>query len=137
MSPNPDKQRATGKIKAVQVTASAFAEADAGPKLLHLDIDEVFSGDIEGTATVRFLQAMFADGSGSFCGIERVSGTLAGRQGTFLLQDVGTIRGNQVLGTWFVIPTSGTGGLSGLRGEGGFEADLGKEAAIWLNYWWE
>ena len=42
-----------------------------------------------------------------------------------------------VSGTWFVIPGSGTGGLAGLRGEGGFTANLGQDAEVTLDYWFE
>jgi hypothetical protein len=83
------------------------------------------------------LQAAHADGSASFVGIERVSGSVAGREGTFLLQDAGTVDGNVVSGDWFVIPNSGTGELSGLRGEGGFRASLGENAQVYLDYWFE
>jgi hypothetical protein len=31
----------------------------------------------------------------------------------------------------------GTGELTGLRGEGGFEAELGQHASITLDYWFE
>ena len=86
---------------------------------------------------VRFLQAIRGDGSASFVGIERVSGSIADRSGTFLLQDAGTVDGSVVSGTWFVIPGSGTGGLAGLRGEGGFTAKLGQAADVTLDYWFE
>jgi hypothetical protein len=66
-----------------------------------------------------------------------VTGTLGGRQGTFLLQDAGTLEGSTVKGDWFVIPGSATGELAGLRGEGGFEAELGPHAAVTLDYWFE
>jgi hypothetical protein len=42
-----------------------------------------------------------------------------------------------VKGEWFVIPGSGSGELSGLRGEGGFTAELGQHASISLDYWFE
>ncbi len=62
---------------------------------------------------MEFLQAAREDGSASFVGIERVTGAVAGRSGTFLLQDAGTVDGNIVSGDWFVIPGSGTGDLRG------------------------
>lgn len=40
-------------------------------------------------------------------------------------------------GTWFVVAGSGTGELSGLRGEGGFRAALGENAQVTLDYWFE
>ena len=86
---------------------------------------------------VEFLQAARSDGSASFVGIERVTGTVAGRNGTFLLQDAGTVQDNIVSGDWFVIPESGTGKLAGLRGTGGFRANLGEDAQVHLEYWFE
>jgi hypothetical protein len=100
-------------------------------------VEESFSGDITGDGAVEFLQAARADGSASFVGIERVTGELGGRRGTFLLQDAGTVQDNIVSGDWFVIPGSGTGQLAGLRGEGGFRANLGEGAQVHLDYWFE
>lgn len=84
-----------------------------------------------------FLQAARPDGSASFVGIERVTGRLAGRVGTFLPQDAGTVEGSVVSGEWFVVPGPGTGELAGLRGEGGFRANLGESAQVHLDYWFE
>lgn len=61
------------------------------------------------------------------------SSLLARRDGTFLLQDAGTVDGSIVSGDWFVVPGSGTG----LRGEGGFRASLGEGAQVHLDYWFE
>src|SRR4029453_12400816 len=87
-----------------------------GPNLGKIHVEESFSGDIEGDGVVEFLQVARADGSASFVGIERVTGMVAGRAGTFVLQDAGTVEGNVVSGEWFVVPGSGTGELAGLRG---------------------
>jgi hypothetical protein len=38
---------------------------------------------------------------------------------------------------WFVVPRSGTGELTGLRGDGGFTAHLGQQGSIWLDYSFE
>jgi hypothetical protein len=114
-----------------------YDQTENAPDLVEIHITEAFHGDIEGEGTVRFLQAIRKDGSASFVGIERVTGTLAGRRGTFLLQDSGTLEANTVSGSWFVVPGSGTGDLIGLRGEGGFTAALGQRADITLDYWFE
>jgi Protein of unknown function (DUF3224) len=105
--------------------------------LTRIHVEERFSGDIEGDGVAEFLQAARADGSASFVGIERVTGTVAGKQGTFLLQDAGTVAGNLVSGEWFVVPGSGTGQLAGLRGTGGFRANLGEGAQVHLDYRFE
>jgi hypothetical protein len=131
------RTHATGRIDVATYDPQTYEEVDAGPSLVEIHVSETFTGDIEGTGVVRFLQAMQSDGSASFVGIERVTATIGGRTGSFLLQDAGTVESNVVHGDWFVVPRSGTGGLSGLRGEGGFEAQLGQQASITLDYWFE
>jgi Protein of unknown function (DUF3224) len=131
------KTQATGRIDVKTYEPQPYEEIDDAPNLVEIHVTETFSGDIEGEGVVRFLQAVRKDGSASFVGIERVTGKIAGRQGSFLLQDAGTLEGDTVKGDWFVIPGSGTGELSGLRGEGGFTAALGERADITLDYWFE
>ena len=129
--------RAEGYIEVKTYEPTTFDDDAGAPKLVEIHVHEVFTGDIVGDGLARFIQAMRADGSASFVGIERVRGSLAGRKGSFLLQDVGTLVGKTVKGTWFVVPGSGTGELQGLEGDGGFTAELGEHAAIWLDYSFE
>ena len=137
MSASAQRTRATAVITVHKYEPSAYDESAEGPALTRIHVEESFSGDIIGDGVVEFLQAAGADGSASFVGIERVTGQIGGRQGTFLLQDAGTVAGNIVSGDWFVIPRSGTGQLAGLRGEGGFRANLGEGAQVYLDYWFE
>ena len=131
------RTRATAKIEVHAYEPETYENSGGGTDLGEILVTEAFHGDIEGEGVVRFLQAIRGDGSASFVGIERVSGSIADRSGTFLLQDAGTVDGSVVSGTWFVIPGSGTGGLAGLRGEGGFTAKLGQAADVTLDYWFE
>ena len=131
------RTRATAVITVHRYEPSACDEPAEGPLLTRIHVEESFSGDIVGHGVVEFLQAAWVGGAASFVGIERVTGTLAARSGTFLLQDAGTVEGNIVSGDWFVIPGSGTGGLAGLRGAGGFRANLGEGAQVHLDYWFE
>ena len=132
-----NRTRADAVITVHKYEPAAYDEPADGPALTRIHVEESFSGDISGDGVVEFLQAARADGSASFVGIERVTGTVGGRHGTFLLQDAGTVAGGIVSGDWFVVPGSGTGGLAGLRGEGGFRADLGEGAQVHLDYWFE
>jgi Protein of unknown function (DUF3224) len=131
------KAHATGRIEVASYEPKPYDQPSEGPGLVEIHVRERFVGDIEGEGVVRFLQAQRPDGSASFVGIERVSGRVGDRQGTFLLQDSGTVEGKTVTGEWFVIPRSGTDGLQGLRGDGGFTAELGQSATITLDYWFE
>ena len=129
--------RADAVITVHDYQPAAYDESAEGPALTRIHVEESFSGDIAGDGVAEFLQAARADGWASFAGIERVTGTVAGRAGTFLLQDAGTVQDNIVSGEWFVIPGSGTGELAGLRGTGGFSANLGEGAQAHLRYWFE
>jgi len=129
--------RASGHIDVKTYEPQAYEEPADGPNLVEIHVTETFSGDIEGEGRVRFLQTVRKDGSASFVGVERVTGVLAGRRGSFVLQDAGTLEGTTVKGDWFVVPGSGTGELAGLRGEGGFAAELGQHASITLDYRFE
>ena len=108
-----------------------------GPVLSQIHVEESYSGDIEGKGTLEFFQAVCNDGSAIFVGMKRITGKLGGKEGTFLLRDIGTIEGKRVSGEWFVMPGSGTGDLVGLRGEGGIRADSAETAQVYLDYWFE
>jgi hypothetical protein len=137
MSESAERTSATAVITVHKYEPSAYDEPAEGPVLTRIHVEESFSGDITGDGVVEFLQAVRADGSASFVGIERVTGELGGRRGAFLLQDAGTVQDSIVSGDWFVIPGSGTGQLAGLHGEGGFRANLGEGAQVYLDYWFE
>jgi hypothetical protein len=129
--------RANATITVSTYQPVAYDERAEGPALTRIHVEESFDGDIRGAGVVEFLQAARPDGTASFVGIERVTGTVGGRPGSFLLQDAGTVEDGVVSGEWFVIPGSGTGELAGLRGTGGFRADLGQGADVTLDYWFE
>jgi hypothetical protein len=106
-----------------------------GPQLIRIAVSESFTGDITATGHAAMLQVLAADGSASFVAVERITGTLARRTGSFVLQDRGTLDVNgAVSGEWFVEPGSGTGELAGLCGSGGFTAAVGQHATAWLDY---
>lgn len=92
---------------------------------------------MDGTSTVRALQVKHRDGSASMVSLQRFVGRLGDRQGTFVLQGAESIEDEKIRATWFVVPKSGTDGLTGLRGEGGFEGEFGKGSLGSLDYWFE
>jgi hypothetical protein len=75
--------------------------------------------------------------SASLVSVQRFREKLGGRQGTFVLQGQEIVENGKIKTTWFVVPGSGTGGLSGPRGEGGFEDEFGKRSDGTLDYWFE
>jgi hypothetical protein len=89
----------------------------AAETLGRLTIEKTFRDDLEATSRGEMLTAGTAvKGSAGYVAIERVSGTLHGRAGSFALQHSGTMtRGVPGL-TITVVPDSGTDGLVGLAG---------------------
>jgi hypothetical protein len=88
-----------------------------GASLGRLSLDKQFQGDLAATSKGEMLTAMTAvKGSAGYVAIERVSGTLHGREGSFVLQHSGTAtRGAQQLSV-SVVPDSGSGQLVGITG---------------------
>ena len=68
------RTRATAKIEVHAYEPETYENSGGGTDLVEIHVTEAFHGDIEGEGVVRFLQAIRADGSASFVGIERVSG---------------------------------------------------------------
>ena len=124
------------KITVHSSTVTPFDQT-ATPALAEVQIREAFSGDLEGESTVRALQVERPDHSASLVSMQRFHGKLNGRQGTFVLQGSEVVEGGKIKATWFVVPGSGTGELTGLRGEGGFEGQFGKGSEGTLEYWFE
>jgi len=82
-----------------------------------MSLDKAFHGDIEATSVGEMLGVRTAvAGSAGYVAIERVTGTLAGRKGTFALQHWGMMDNGTPDLKISVIPDSGTGELAGLSG---------------------
>ncbi len=108
--------RAEGTFE-VQLTPQPADEGDESG-LRRMTIDKRFHGDLEGTSQGQMLAAMTpVESSAGYVAVERVSGTLHGRHGSFTLQHSGTMdRGASRLSVT-VVPDSGTDELVGLEGE--------------------
>lgn len=105
---------ATGTFE-VKLLPQPLADAESG--LGRMSIDKVFSGDLQGTSKGEMLAGGTAvKGSAGYVAIERVTATLHGRPGSFMLQHLGTMNRGAPSLTVLVIPDSGTGELTGLAG---------------------
>jgi hypothetical protein len=82
-----------------------------------MSIEKQFHGDLEGTSQGEMLTAgTSVPGSAGYVAIERVSGTLHGRKGSFALQHSGTMSRGAFSLAITVVPDSGTDQLAGLKG---------------------
>jgi hypothetical protein len=88
------------------------------PLLNRMLLDKSYLGDLEATSRGQMLSAGSAvKGSGAYVAIEKVSGTLNGLSGTFVLQHAGTMNQNVPQLVITVVPDSGTGDLQGISGK--------------------
>lgn len=88
-----------------------------GIQLGQVTMTKTFHGDLTATSLVTMLVAATeVEDSRSYVALERIDGTLDGREGSFVVQhSAASDRGKQSL-TVSVVPDSGTGELRGLRG---------------------
>lgn len=108
--------RATGTFD-VTLTPESPEEPAEGISLGRMSIDKQFHGDLEGSSRGQMLTALTrVEGSAGYVAIERVSGTLAGRSGSFVLQHNGIMNRSAPQLTITVVPDSATDELEGLTG---------------------
>jgi Protein of unknown function (DUF3224) len=106
--------RATGTF---EVKMAPLEHSAGDPGLGRMSLDKQYHGELIATAKGEMLTAMTAvNGSAVYVAIERVTGTLGGRSGSFALHHTGIMtRGTPSLSVR-IVPDSGTGGLEGLTG---------------------
>ena len=82
-----------------------------------MSIDKQFHGDLEATSKGEMLSAMTdVKGSAGYVALERVTGTLHGRSGSFVLQHSGTMTRGEPQLSVTVVPDSGINELAGIAG---------------------
>lgn len=100
----------------VKLTPQDDKSEDSG--LGKMVIDKQFHGDLEAVSKGQMLAAGTAvKDSAGYVAMERVSGTLHGRKGGFVLQHSGTMTRGVPQLTVTVVPDSGTDQLAGLAGK--------------------
>jgi hypothetical protein len=122
--------RASGPFE-VKLNPIPAYNTDPASLVGRMSLDKQFHGDLEATSKGEMLTAMSAvKGSAGYVAIERVTGALKGRKGSFALQHSGTMaRGAQQL-VITVVPDSGEGELEGLEGKMSIEIVEGKHSYV-------
>ncbi|MGA2599534.1 MAG: DUF3224 domain-containing protein [Bryobacteraceae bacterium] len=119
--------RATGTFE-VKLTPQE-AETGADPTLGRLAIEKTFQGDLEATSWGQMLTARTSiQGSAGYVAIERVTGSLHGRPGSFTLQHSGIMTRGEPQLTISVVPDSGSGELEGISGRIAIQIEAGKHS---------
>lgn len=112
----------------MKLAPQAAEDGDAG--LGRMSIDKQFHGDLEGTSRGFMLSsaATIVKGSGGYVAMERVTGKLKDRSGSFVLQHSGTMTRGVAQLSVTVVPDSGTDQLAGLAGIMTIKIDAGKHS---------
>ncbi|WP_426035392.1 DUF3224 domain-containing protein [Brevundimonas sp. DC300-4] len=122
---------AAGSAKAQETTVHhavgtfevALAPADAevieaGLGLSRYILSKTFSGGIQGVSSGQMLTGgPPGDTTGTYIALERVVGTLDGKEGAFLLAHRGDMSPEGYTLSITVVPNSGTGALAGISGD--------------------
>ena len=111
-----------------------YGEGQNLPRLARATVTKALTGAIEGEGLAEYLMMYRGDGSATFVGLERVTGRLHGRSGTFVLERTGVFEGGEAKESYRVVPGSGTGELRTLRGEGKSAVGHGMEHPFTLTY---
>lgn len=102
------------EVQVTPVAADAYAD---GATMGRMTLDKQFSGDLVGTGKGQMLTGMGSvKGSAAYSAIDRITGTVHGRRGSFIIQHTGIMaRGAQSL-VITIVPDSGTDELAGIAG---------------------
>jgi len=103
----------------VSLQPMSFESENAEPKrLARMSIDKQISGDLVASTNGQMLSAgTSVKGSAGYVAIERVTGVLAGKRGSFVLQHTGTLNRGVPSLSVTVVPDSGTEELTGIEGD--------------------
>ena len=114
------------EVKLTPQPASTMLEP---AKLGRQTIEKQFHGDLEATSLGEMLAAMSpVQGSAGYVAMERVSGSLHGRRGSFVLQHSGTMNRGAPHLIVSVVPDSATDELAGLSGTMTIQIDSGRHS---------
>jgi uncharacterized protein DUF3224 len=113
----------------VKMTPQAWSEPPVEETLGRFLLDKQYHGDLEATSQGQMLSAGTSEkGSAGYVAIEKVTGTLQGRSGSFVLQHNGIMNRGVPQLTIAVVPDSGAGELTGLGGTMTIEIADGKHS---------
>jgi hypothetical protein len=114
----PMTQHARGQFGVKLIPQKPDNDVAQAANLGRMSIDKQFHGDLEATSKGEMIAAQTeVKGSAGYVAMERVSGTLKGRKGSFVLQHSATMNRGVPELSITVVPDSGTEELNGLAGK--------------------
>jgi hypothetical protein len=130
--------RATGTFDVADFAATSvpISEIKTGLPVGSATMRKTFTGEIDGRSETLFTAAFDpASGTGTYVAMESFEGSIAGAAGTFNFVHSATTTGeNRQAEFLAIVPTSGTGDLTGIRGTGGLTVDEDGTHRVWFDY---
>jgi hypothetical protein len=125
-------------------TVAAFVPADVSPPVTVTTalpvgvatMEKQFTGDVDGRSATIFTSAFDQQsGVGTYVAMESFEGSVGGVDGAFAFVHAASTSGSDRSNEWFrIVPSSGTGGLAGIRGTGSMVIDADGTHRIALDY---
>jgi hypothetical protein len=111
-----------------------FDDATEAAKVTSAKVSKKYSGDIAGTSFTEWLMAYGDDGSAIFVGLERITGRVSGKRGSFVVQHIGKYGDGAATADLQAVEGSGSDELVGISGRGDFVADPGGKVHLKLTF---
>ncbi len=111
------KQHASGSFE-ITMTPAAPPQHEGCTAVGRMVLDKQYAGELAASGKGEMLTAVTdTPGSAAYVAIERITGSLQGKQGSFVIQHVGNMRGGEQQLSISVVADSGTGELAGITGK--------------------
>jgi hypothetical protein len=125
----PMTQHASGPFDVKIVPQKPDSDVAQAANLGRMSIDKQFHGDLDAASKGEMIAAQTeVKGSAGYVAMERVTGTLKGRKGSFVLQHSATMNRGAPELSITVVPDSGTEELKGLAGKMNINISDGKHS---------
>lgn len=101
----------------IEATPGPPFDTDEGVVLGRMTFSKQFSGPLDAAGTVHMTYARAPeDSSAGYVAVEKITGALEGRKGSFVVMHTGVTHGGDLSLTVAIVPNSGTGELAGISG---------------------
>lgn len=112
----------------------SFSKNENGQKLTTGKFFIFYEGEISGESVLMELKNYQNDKKATIYGLERFSGAIAGKKGSFVIEHTGSLENGLITSVRKIVAGSATNELTGLRGEAVFNSGEAKEFHLNLNY---
>jgi hypothetical protein len=119
-------ERAEGTFKVTAWDENTYEELDGKQKLTKASMEFGYTGGLEAASRSETVMFYREDGTAAYAGLERLTGRIGDRSGSFVLRADGVFEGGAATTNWQVVDGSGAGELRGIRGTGKAVAQSGQ-----------